>query len=80
VIRLFILDVPEFRQVIEKAAESAQRSGPSGDYVEFDSDEAITVDRRAAGVRRAVWYSAIAALSGGKVAQYDGDALRIEPA
>jgi hypothetical protein len=31
-------------------------------------------------VRHAVWFSFVAALDGGKLAQFDSDALRIEPA
>ncbi len=79
-IRLYVLDAPEFRAVIDHAAASAMRSRPVGDYVEFTSSDTIVIDRHAARVRRAVWYSAVAALSGGKVAQFDADALRIVPA
>jgi hypothetical protein len=79
VIRLFVLDVPEFRPVIEHVGRSARSRRQAGDYVEFSSDRAIVVDRRAARVRRAVWFSSIAALDGGKVAQFDADELRIEP-
>jgi hypothetical protein len=80
VIRLFVLDVPEFRPVIEHARRSAQSSRKVGDYIEFTSTRAIVVGRRAARVRRAVWFSSVAALDGGKLAQFDSDGLRIEPA
>jgi hypothetical protein len=79
VIRLFVLDVPEFSPVIEQAGRSAQSRRKVGDYVEFSSTRAIVVDRRAARVRRAVWFSSVAALDGGKLAQFDADELRIEP-
>jgi hypothetical protein len=79
-ITLYILDVPEFQPVLEHARASAEASRSVGDYFEVTSSKAIVVDRREAGVRQAVWYSAIGALAGGKVAQFDRDALRIEPA
>lgn len=37
----------------------------------------IVIDRRATGMRHAVWYSAIAGLAGVRVAQHDKDALRL---
>jgi hypothetical protein len=80
VIRLFVLDVPEFRPVIEHACRSAQASRKVGDYVEFTSTRAIVIGRRAARVRRAVWFSSVAALDGGTLARFDSDELRIEPA
>jgi hypothetical protein len=79
VIRLFVLDVPEFRPVIEHAGRSAQAVRKVGDYIEFTSTRAIVVGRREARVRRAVWFSSVAALDGGRLAQFDADELRIEP-
>lgn len=79
-IKLYVLDVPEFRPVAEEAARSGAERRTVGDYVELTSDSTLTIDRRAAGARRAVWYSSVGALSGGKVAQFDSDALRIEHA
>jgi hypothetical protein len=77
-IQLFILDVPEFRPVIDEAA-SAGTVRKVGNYVEVSSNEGITIERRKAGARRAVWFSTIGALRGAKVVQFDSDALRLEP-
>jgi hypothetical protein len=80
-ISLFLLDVAEFRPVIECAAAAPGVTRRSvGRHVEVRSEGPLVVDRRATGVRHAVWYSAVSALTGGTVTQYDKDALRVEPA
>jgi hypothetical protein len=79
VIWLYILDVPEFRPVIDEAEACADHSRAIGNYVEFRSGEGMTIERRKAGARRAVWFSTISALRGGKVVQFDSDVLRLEP-
>ena len=77
---LYILDVEEFRPVADVAAAGPRvRVRRIGRYHELSSDGPITVDRRTTGVRHAVWYSAVAAVRDGHVAQYDKDALRVVP-
>jgi hypothetical protein len=79
VIRLYVLDVPEFKAVADALALAAQRTRTVGDYCEFSSDADIVVDRKAAGARTAVWFSAIGALTGGEVTRFDRTELRVEP-
>lgn len=80
-IELYILDVEEWRPVIEVAAQADSVSAASVDsYVRLTSEQPIVIDRRATGVRHAVWYSAVGAVRGGTVTQFDKDALRIDPA
>lgn len=78
---LFVLDVPEFAPLARVAAEdpevTVRRVGP---FLEIAKDGAIVIDRRATGCRHACWYSAVAGVRGGKVTQFDKDALRVEPA
>jgi hypothetical protein len=76
---LYVLDVPELRPLIDEAAEHADAFRAVGDYIEFRSTNAMTIERGKAGVRRAVWFSAIGALRGGKVIQFDSHVLRLEP-
>jgi hypothetical protein len=80
-IRLYILDVDDFRPVVEAAAT---RPGVSrrtvGDYVELSCSTELVVDRRATGVNHATWYSTVAGVAGGRVVQQDKDALRVVPA
>jgi hypothetical protein len=79
--RLYILDVDDFRPVIEVGAASRGIvSRRVGDYVELAADGEIVIDRRATGVRHAVWYSTVAGVAEGRVTQFDKDALRVEPA
>jgi hypothetical protein len=79
VIQLYILNVPEFRPVIDEGRSVAEQSREIGHYVELNSRDALVIDRKKARARRAVWFSAIGALRNGKVTQFDSDILRIEP-
>lgn len=78
-IELYVLDVPEFRLVIEEGSRCAARTRSVGNYVELASDRSLTIERKRAGARRSVWFSSIGALRNGKVTQFDGDVLHIEP-
>ncbi|WP_298444744.1 hypothetical protein [Gordonia sp. (in: high G+C Gram-positive bacteria)] len=77
---LFMLDVPENTPIVAVADEAAtvtvDRVGP---YFRLTSDEEIVIDRRATGCRHAVWYSSIAGLLASSIAQWDKDALRVQP-
>jgi hypothetical protein len=75
---LYLLNVPENVDIARVAAEaSSVTTRMVGPYFEFTSDEEIVVDRRATGVRHAVWYSAVAALGESQVTQHDKNALRV---
>jgi hypothetical protein len=78
--RLYILDIDDFRPVIEVGANIAGVAARRiGDYVELATDGELVIDRRATGVRHAVWYSTVAGVADGRVAQFDKDALRVAP-
>lgn len=79
-IELYVLDVPEFRPVIDEGATVADEVHVVGIYVQLCARSTLVIDRRRAGARQAVWYSAIGGLRHGKVVQFDKDALRIDPA
>lgn len=77
---VYILDVEEFRPVIDHAiAREGVAVRQVGPYQELTSPAELVIDRRACGVRHAVWYSAVAGVRSGRVTQYDKDALRVEP-
>jgi hypothetical protein len=79
-ITLYFLDAAEFTDVSTvAAAQPGARAKRLPGYVAVTSDGPIVVDRRATGVRHAVWYSALAAVGDGRVVQYDKDALKVEP-
>lgn len=76
--RIYVLEVPENESVVKVAAQHpAVTVDKVGPYFRVSADEDIVVDRRATGVRHAVWYSAIAGLEGSIVVQQDKDALRV---
>jgi hypothetical protein len=77
--RLFMLQVPENAPVVAVARDlDGVRIGEIGPYFVIESDSPIRIDRRATGVRHAVWYSCVAGLDGWRIAQWDSDALRTE--
>jgi hypothetical protein len=75
---LFILDTPENRPVAAVAGAHPQvtvdRTGP---YFRIRAEQLIEVDRRATGCRHAVWYSSVAGVLGGRIIQWDKNALRV---
>lgn len=75
---LFIVDVQEYEPMVRCAVGDGElevrRTGP---YVELRFADGVTIDRRATGVRHAVWYSGVAALGGAHIVQFDKDALRV---
>ena len=78
---LYVLDVDEFRPVIDVAAAlPGVTSRKVGDYTELSTEGEITIDRRATGVNHATWYSTVAGVADGRVVQQDKDALRVVPA
>ena len=77
---LYVLDVPENTALAKVAAlDPALTVGRVGPYFEITGAGPIVIDRRATGCRHAVWYSAVAGVSGGEIVQHDKDALRVEP-
>lgn len=77
-IELYVLDVPEFGPVITEGTRVAEDAQRVGHYVRLRAHDALIIDRKKAGARQAIWYSAVGALRGGAVAQFDKEALRIE--
>ena len=78
--RLYILDVPDFRPVIDVAAAQVDVTHrQAGDYAELAADGEIVIDRRSTGVNHATWYSVVAGVADGRIVQQDKDALRVMP-
>jgi hypothetical protein len=79
--RLFLLDVPENTPIVAVAQGlPGIEVGMVGHYFVITAQQPFAIDRRATGVRHAVWYSCVGALEGGRIVQWDKDALRVEPA
>lgn len=78
---LYVLDVPENTSVPKVAAEDPAVSvGKIGPYFEITTAGEIVIGRGATDCRHAVWYSCVAGIAHGHVAQHDKNALRVEPA
>jgi hypothetical protein len=74
-----MLDVEEFEPVWKNAVgDDGLEIDHVGPYVKMTFSDGLTIDRRATGVRHAVWYSCVGALEDAKVVQFNGDALRVE--
>ncbi len=76
--RLYMLDVPENEPIL-----AAARTIPGvevtavGPYFAVCSADPIVVDRRASGVRHAVWYSWVAGLDGWRITRWDKNGLEL---
>ncbi len=77
---LWVLNVDDFRPLAEVAAGlpgvAVKKRGP---YYEVTGNGPIEINRDNTGCRNAVWYSAVAAVSAGRVSRWDKAVLRIEP-
>ncbi|MEX3939922.1 VOC family protein [Paraburkholderia sp. BR10937] len=78
---VFVLDVPEFRPLVDAARESGTyRTAATGDgYIRIDGNPGITFTRKALGFKPAVWYGALTGGLAGRIEQFDTDQLVISP-
>jgi hypothetical protein len=75
---LFVIDVPEYEPLWRCAVGDGELAVRHiGPYVELTFSDAVTIDRKATGVRHAVWYSGVGALKDARIVQFDKDALRV---
>lgn len=76
---LFVLNVEEFRPLIERAREQAGvsvQSGPRG-YTRISASGELRFNRKALGFKPAVWYGALTGGLVGHIAEFSRDELRI---
>lgn len=76
---LFVLNVEEFRPLVERAREQAGvtvTDGPAG-YIRISSDGELRFNRKALGFKPAVWYGALTGGLVGRIAEFSRDELRI---
>ncbi|WP_153212160.1 hypothetical protein [Rhodococcus erythropolis] len=80
---LLLLDVPENAAVVETALRAKEvRIDRIGPYIALTSDSDhpnITIDRRSAGCRHAVWYSCVAGLLNSRISKWDSNELVVVP-
>ena len=78
---VFVLDVPEFRPLVDAALQSGNYGTTVlGDgYVRIDGNPGLTFNRKALGFKPAVWYGALTGGLAGRIEQFDADSLVISP-
>ena len=77
-VKVYVLDVPEFRPIIEGARRAhIGVSGPARGYYVIAGERELMFSRKALGLKPAVWYSSLSGGLEGRIAQFDRDTLRI---
>lgn len=76
---IFVLDVPEFLPLVDHAREAPRLTvdGPRLGYYRIQSEDTITLNRKALGFKPAVWHGALTGGLIGQVEHFDNDELRI---
>lgn len=79
---LFVLDVAEFAPVVEAARgqPDCELTGPTQGYHVIRSAAPMSFDRRAMGLKPAVWYGIPTGGLVGRITKFDRDTLTIESA
>ncbi len=79
---LYVLDVPEFRPIVEHARTNAAFTlhGPTSGYFRVSAVGTIRLERKALGFKPAVWHGALTGGLVGRITQFDNDVLVIESA
>jgi hypothetical protein len=79
---IFVLDVPEFRALVEAAREGAryQVREPRLGYWTIEGRPGLRFERKALGFKPAVWHGALTGGFVGRITRFDNDVLEIEDA
>ncbi len=78
--RIYVLDVPEFRCLIDDARKrDGYRVAQVGrGYYRIEADRELVFERKALGVKPAVWYGLFTGGLQGRIVQFDRERVRIE--
>lgn len=78
-VKVFVVDVDEFRPVVEAARSlaGARVHEPSNGYWLIESDEELVFNRKAMGFKPALWWSMLTGGFRGRIVTYTRDELRI---
>ena len=76
---LYVLDVPEFLPVVESARASGtcEISRSDAGYYRVRSPGEIVLDRKAMGMKPAVWYGLFTGGMNGEIVEFGRDRVRI---
>ena len=81
-VRIYVVDVPEFEPLIAAAKQKPECRVTKIDstYIRIDSDAPIEFSRRALGLKPAIWYGLFTGGLDGVIERFDRDIVRIGPA
>lgn len=77
---VFVLDVPEFRALVDKALArpDCRVDGPHLGYWRLTGSPALEFHRKDLGFKPAVWHGALTGGLVGRITHFDNDRLTIE--
>ncbi|VVE60485.1 glyoxalase [Pandoraea captiosa] len=79
-LHIFVLNVPEFASLTHAARQIPTcRVEDTGDYTVISSDAPVAFERRALGLKPAVWYGLFTGGLDGRIEQFERDVVRIAP-
>ncbi len=78
---IFVLDVPEFSALVDAAGKQPgyTLSSVENGYIRIEGNPGLSFSRKALGFKPAVWYGALTGGLTGRIAQFDMEALVVEP-
>jgi len=78
-IRVYVLNVPEFTPLVDTARTMPQCrvSGPEKDYFIIEADSAITFNRKDMKMKPAVWYGIFTSGLEGEIDEFGRDEVRV---
>lgn len=76
---LYVLDVPEFRALVDHARgrPNCKVSGPHLGYFRIDAKGTLEFERRSLGFKPAVWHGALTGGLLGRIDVFDNDRMRL---
>lgn len=80
-IRIYVLKVPEFLPLVESARAMPHCTIDESDaeYSVISSDEELVFNRKAMGMKPAVWYGAFTGGLDGDIVEFGRDEVRLAP-
>ncbi|MER0448734.1 hypothetical protein ABR738_29970 [Streptomyces sp. Edi4] len=75
---LYVLDIPEFDDLVRVAREGGYGIRRAGDYVEVTAAGPLELARDAVGARPAIWFAALTGGYSGRLVRLDEDGLRLD--
>ena len=80
-IRIFVVDVPEFQSLLENARQrdDCRVLRLDATYFAIESDQPLEFSRRALRLKPAIWYGLFTGGLDGVIERFDRDIVRIVP-